>query len=220
MALHWLLPVMLVLGAGCSTHRSRIRSGMEHDKWAIFEQTIEESEGRKRNFQAALERLKKRVGAPRIVPPIVKLHPAREASNEEIQTVADSRDEWMHLYYRGLSHIAEADYDRAISDFKSFLQSDRDHVYGDRANYWIVESYYRNREYGLCVLSANEFLKRYGESLKSPEVLYRRGLALGSMGQSGPARETLRELLRRFPKSSVSEGATAQLARLSVKELG
>ncbi len=223
--IRWFALVTLAL-LGCATRPSKLSLQLEADKWSILDQTFDANELRKKRLRVAIERIQKRKAAPRYVqsrpptPPVVVLRPESPGVLDEVETVADSSDEWMHHYYRGLSAVAESQFDRAISEFQSFMRADPSHVYIDRAQYWVVESHYRNREYGMCVLAANEFLSRHGDSLKSSEVLYRRGLALGSMGQRGPAAETLREILRKYPSSRESELATAYLARLGARVSG
>lgn len=205
--------------AGCATRAKSVRLQIEPNGFVFEEKDGEKA--RLHRLKVALERLRLRKISPGIVrfPPIVKLVPPKVELPAE-ETVADSSDEWMHHYYRGLSFVAEGEVDKATGEFQAFLKNEPGHVYADRALYWIVEVYYRGREFGLCVLCADDFMITFLHSVRRPEVLYRRALCLKQMGQKVAAMETLKELLRRHPQSRTAENATKRLSQWATEVPG
>lgn len=204
--------VSCVLITNCATRAHHVRRTLETEKWSLVGQSVDGENIRKEKWRLALERLRRKKVSAKI-PPIVKLRPKAPQSfgADEFITVADSSDEWMHAYYRGLSWIAETDYDRAVQSFRSFLDAEGNHVYADRAFYWIVESYYRGREYGLCLLASDEFLAHFTQSVRRAEVLYRRALALKEMNQPDAAVLALRELMKQYAGTELSKRASKQV---------
>lgn len=205
--------------AACSSRPQIVRSQIAIDKWSILNQTFEEKDARKQRLRSAFRKLKKRENSTPSRLPIVKLRPTIPRGAEETETVADSADEWMHHYYRGLSLVAENEYELAVTEFKRFIYVEPGHVYADRAQYWIAESYYRAKEYEMCVLAANGFLLRFPYSIKVADMLYRRALALSSLGQSAAAIASLKDLLRRHPSSQLAESAAVHLSRWQGSEV-
>jgi len=138
-------------------------------------------------------------------------------SEAQAQTVADSRFETMQLYYRALAQIKNKDFGGALASLREFLKLTPDHVYADRVQYLISDVHYASREFGLAVVTANVLSSRYPHSFRVPDALFKRALALEAMGHREEARETLQELLKRFPRAADYEVASRRLAELTVE---
>jgi TolA-binding protein len=152
--------------------------------------------------------------------PIQKLTPEGEVAESEgeetAETVVDSRHEGLHLYGQGLQFLRDRKFDEAIERFRRFLKENPDHVYADRAQYLIAEAHYGNKEYGLVIVASQLLETKYPYSFRLPEAGYYRAMALLNMGQRPQAAETLKEILKRFPKEPIAETASRKLAELSV----
>jgi len=141
--------------------------------------------------------------------------PEEENAMRAENVIADSRGSVLNHYYRGLHYFEEHQYDNASREFRSFLTAEPEHPYADRAQYMELECHFENHDYGLAVFASNQLEAKYPYSLRLPEALQKRAMAYLEMGQSSTAAVTLRDLLRRYPESSVADSASRLLANLS-----
>lgn len=149
-------------------------------------------------------------------PPVVgEEEDVLEESRREKQTVANSAHEAMTWYQQGLQMLQNRNFDGAVRAFTVFLRMEPEHVYADRAQFWIAESHFLNREYALAVVADNLLVSRYPHSVRVPDSLYRAALSHLAMGQKRPARGLLRELLSQFPGQEISITASRKLAEIS-----
>ncbi len=139
------------------------------------------------------------------------------AEDDKEVAVADSSQEDIHWYYEGMKHVKDEKYDDAIRSFRKFLEENPDHVYADRTEYWIAESYFRNKEYSLAVLSANGLESRHPYSLRLPDALMVKARSFRALGQINDAREALRQVMLRFPSVKIADSASRELAELSLE---
>lgn len=129
-------------------------------------------------------------------------------------TVADSTHETMHFYYEGTQEMNERNFDKAVKSFTQFLSESPEHVYADRAQFLIMESYFKNKEYGLALVASNLLETRFPHSVKLPEALYQRALIYLSLDQKTKSVQTLKSLIQNFPHSPVYSLASDKLSSL------
>jgi len=129
-------------------------------------------------------------------------------------TVADSTHETMHLYYEGTQEMNERNFDKAVKSLNQFLTENPEHVYADRAQFLIMESYFKNKEYGLALVASNLLESRFPHSVKLPEALYQRALIYLSLDQKTKSVQTLKNLIQNFPQSAVYTLASDKLSSL------
>jgi TolA-binding protein len=145
-----------------------------------------------------------------------ELPPADPAPMREANVVADSRHEAIGQYYRGIHWYENKNYDAAVREFTAFLRDNPDHVYADRAQYWLTECHFENHDYGLVIYASNQLEAKFPYSLRVPEAMQKRALAYMEMGQLDDAAMTLRDLLKRYPDASVADAASHLLATVTV----
>ncbi len=133
----------------------------------------------------------------------------------EAETIADSSHEPLQNYYRGVQLRNDKKYEDAIDSFRSFIHQNPKHVYADRAQFLIIDSHFRNKDFGMVVVSTNLLETQYPYSLKIPEALYRRGLAYLEMNQNAQAKLTFAQLIKDFPKTPI-----ALIARKKWSDMG
>lgn len=129
-------------------------------------------------------------------------------------TVATSKTESMHSYFEGNRLLEQGKYDLALGSFRDFLKASPDHVYADRAQFQIAEAHFLNKDYGLVVVATNLLESRYPYSFKVPESILKRALSFEGLGQKDPARNVLKDLIKRYPESPSAKVAVAKLAEL------
>jgi TolA-binding protein len=175
-------------------------------------QQLKKSHPTERSEETLGSLIKKTVPSDETKPvPTLKLKPEESEFSSQVsplmadsETIVDSSQELMQNYYRGLQLATEKKYDDAIDSFRLFIEENPNHIYADRAQYLIADSYFRNKEYGMVVVATNLLETKFPYSLKLPEALYRRGLALIEMNQKSQAKLTFSQLVKNFPKEPVS----------------
>lgn len=154
----------------------------------------------------------------KLKPPEVSISTQDETTEEQVsQVVADSEHSAMHWYRLGLASYFQKRPDDAIAHFQKFLSENPDHVYSDRAAFWIAESYFQAKEFGLGILMANQMQVKFPHSVRLPELIYHRALAHLELNQKDLAIPELRGLLETFPRAEIAVEASRKLAVLSVK---
>ncbi len=136
----------------------------------------------------------------------------------EGEVISDSENEEMHWYYQGLRQLQGGQFEEAISSFREFLREKPDHVYADRAEYLISRAHFLNKDYQLVIVTTNLLESRYPYSVKLSDAIYERALAYEMLGEKKYAIETLKNLLNKYPNSSLSEKVSRKLAELSSGE--
>lgn len=154
--------------------------------------------------------------------PVVKIKPKPEEDSEaisplmqEVETIVDSSQGSMQTYYSGLQLYKDKHYEDATEAFGAFIKENPNHVYADRAQFMIVDSHFRNKDYGMVIISTNLLESKYPFSLKLPEATYERGIALAEMNQTAQAKVTLSDLIKNYPKDPVADLARKKWAELN-----
>ena len=133
---------------------------------------------------------------------------------DSAETIADSSQELMQTYYRGVQLLEGQKYEEAIDTLKAFLRQNPDHVYADRAQFLIVDSHFRNKDYNMTIIESQGFEDKFPYSFKMPETLYRRGVSLVQLKQVDRARMTFDQLVKEYPKDPLAQMAQKKWASL------
>ena len=105
------------------------------------------------------------------------------------------------LYRQGHAALIQKDYARAEAAFGQLIAASPNDPLAGRAQYWLGETYYTQRQYKSA---ADALLKAYkadeaGE--KAPYALLKLGMALAGLGQKDAACSTFQEVRSKFPKA-------------------
>jgi tol-pal system protein YbgF len=114
------------------------------------------------------------------------------------------------------------DYQRAIDQFRTFLQTHPSSDYADNAHFWMGECYFKLGDYERAVLVFEDVVKIYPEGNKVPDALYRQGRALLQIGARSQqaaaytpaARQVFQRIVTEHPDSERASEAKRQLERL------
>ncbi len=231
----------LFLVMGCATTApvvTEVKKDPQDDKLMLMQQRMEEKEAELEKLNAKMEALQAKQemevrngGDPDVMAinrlPRVKLSPVQPVEvkdpaedligHEEEVSLADSRHESMHWYFRGLTLLEHAQYEEAVEAFSAFLKASPRHVYSDRAQYWIGECRYRAKDYAMALIAFNRLEGEFPDSFRRVEAGYKKGISLEKMGRNDEAVVQLKELVRRFPRHPLTSEASAKLAGLEVK---
>jgi tol-pal system protein YbgF len=214
---------------GCAGHSIR-SSKAEETKTHELQRKVAENEAEVRRLQRLLDlETQQEVSEPNGLEdaaqmPVTQLkpEPIRPPVTDPDEDVFDARSlvvssqyESMTWYNQGLTLMQGGKFDEAVGAFARFLRMGPEHVYADRAQFWMAECHFRNREFGLAVVAYNLVVSQYPDSIKVPEAMYQAALAHLKMGQSSAAKNLLHDLLRQFPMDSMATPASKKLAEIT-----
>jgi tol-pal system protein YbgF len=102
----------------------------------------------------------------------------------------------------------------AREQFKKFLNSYKSSELADNAQFWIGESYYREKKFEEAILSFEDLIKNYPKSAKIPEAYYKQALSFSAINDMIAAKARLEMLLNEYP-----DGELAQRAKQKLQEM-
>jgi tol-pal system protein YbgF len=117
------------------------------------------------------------------------------------------------VYNAALRAFNDRSYDKALKLFNELLDSYPTGRYSANARYWAGECLYALGRYTEAVASFQGVLRRPA-STKTEDALLKMGLSYLKLGNKTRAKETLRELIRRFPDSEYVPRAKGHLENL------
>jgi len=93
---------------------------------------------------------------------------------------------------------------------KAFPKSEK----ADNAQFWIGESYYREKWYEKAILEYQEVIDKYPRGNKVPAAMLKQAMAFLKLKDKANARLVLTRLVEKFPKSNEAKIATDKLKSL------
>jgi tol-pal system protein YbgF len=106
-------------------------------------------------------------------------------------------------------------YPESRKAFEDFVAKNSSHELAGNSQFWIGESYFREKDFSAAILAYEEVLKKYAGNRKVPAALYKQGLAFLEMKDKKVATAILNELVEKYPESDEAAQAKAKLAELS-----
>jgi tol-pal system protein YbgF len=116
-------------------------------------------------------------------------------------------------YETALNQFKLGNYQLSITNFQSFMTNFSSSELLPSAQYWIGNAYYAMRDYKSAIAAQQKVVRLWPENAKAPDALLNIASAQTELGQSREARETLRNLVKKYPSSSASEQAKQRLAQ-------
>lgn len=156
-------------------------------------------------------------------PPIAAEDPAPatgdENSDETVsQTGAASADvdpgEERDAYQIAFDLLKAGRYEDAASEFSDFLSKYPTGNYSDNAQYWLGEAYYVTRAFEPALAEFQKLVKTRPDSAKVSHALLKMGYIQDELGQKETAKQTLSNLIERFPGTTAARLAKERLQEL------
>ena len=131
------------------------------------------------------------------------------------QTAALPQPPTPESVYNEAYNVLQAGNNRSAREqFKKFLNTYKSSELADNAQFWIGESYYREKKFEEAILSFEDLIKNYPKSAKISEAYYKQALSFSAINDSVAARAKLEMLLNEYP-----DGELAQRAKQKLQEL-
>jgi tol-pal system protein YbgF len=127
--------------------------------------------------------------------------PPKDLSEEAIYTMAKQEFDQNNLETaRGL--------------FQTLLNRYPESQHADNAQFWIGESYYREKWYEKAILEYQKVIEKYPQGNKMQASLLKQGLAFLNLENKTNARLILKELVKKYPQSNEAKIANEKLKNL------
>jgi tol-pal system protein YbgF len=114
------------------------------------------------------------------------------------------------------SLIKQGDAMTSAKQFQAFLQTYPNSRLAPNAWYWLGESYYALGSYDLALKSFGILLEQYGDSGKAPDALLKSGYCQVELKNTTAGKQTLEQVIAKYPTSPVAEMARSRLRGLSL----
>lgn len=115
------------------------------------------------------------------------------------------------LYNGAYSKLSAGDFAGSREAFKNFLELFPQTEYSDNAQFWIGESYYRDKRYEEAIVEFEEVIKKYPQGNKLPDALLKQAFSFIALSDTNSAKLLLQKIIDRYPTSEQAEIARAKL---------
>ncbi len=141
--------------------------------------------------------------------PAAAIAPAATATLDPLQEQS--------AYQQALNILREGRYDEAIVAFQSFLARFQGSQYSGNAQYWIGEANYVSGRYPEAIEEFQKVLNGYPKSSKVPDAMLKIGYTFYELKDWDQTRQTLANLVERFPKTTAAQLADNRLHRMKLE---
>ncbi len=117
------------------------------------------------------------------------------------------------IYKLAKQAFDQGDFEAARNGFNKILKRYPKSGHADNAQFWIGETYYREKWYEKAILEYQKVIEKYPKGNKVPASLLKQGFAFYNLGDKANSRLILTELVKKHPKSNESK-----IARQKLKE--
>lgn len=110
-------------------------------------------------------------------------------------------------------------YDQSAELFQAFIDTYPGGAYAPNALYWLGESYYATRNFGLAQEQFQALVGRYPTHDKAPGALLKLGLSQFGDGRVREAEATLQQVMSRYPNTDAARIAGDRLNSIRIGQL-
>jgi tol-pal system protein YbgF len=136
---------------------------------------------------------------------------AKPAGNSKDSTKKQDKES---MYSAAYQVFKDGNYDKARTDFQTFLATYPDTEYSDNAQFWIGECYFFEKNYEKAILEYEKVTKNYPGGNKVPYALLKQGLSFLKLNDKTSAKLILQQVIKEYPNTS-----QARIARNKLQEI-
>lgn len=118
------------------------------------------------------------------------------------------------LYLEAKKSFDAGNLEAARNGFEKLITGYPTSPQADNAQFWIGETYYREKWYEKAILEYQKVIEKYPSGNKIPAALLKQGLAFLNIGETNNARLVLKELVAKHPSTNESKIAKQKLESL------
>ena len=118
------------------------------------------------------------------------------------------------LYSEAKKAFDEGNVQAARKSFEQLIVDYPQSRHADNAQFWIGETYYREKWYEKAILEYQKVIEKYPTGNKTPAALLKQGLSFLNIGETNNARLVLKELVAKHPSTNEASIAKQKLESL------
>lgn len=115
------------------------------------------------------------------------------------------------IYSAAKEAFSQEDYEGARRGYQAFLDAYPKSKNADNAQFWIGETYYKEKWYEKAILEYQKVIETYPKGNKVRASLLKQGFSFYNIGDKANARLILKELISKYPKSNEAKLAEKKL---------
>ena len=115
------------------------------------------------------------------------------------------------MYRLAKQAFDQGDFEKSREGFLTFINKYPKSKNADNAQFWIGETYYREKWYEKAILEYQKAIEKYPKGNKVQSSLLKQGFAFFNIGDKTNSRLILRELIKKYPKSNEAKIAKRKL---------
>lgn len=117
-------------------------------------------------------------------------------------------------YRNAFGLLEKGTYESAIKALGTFLEQYPGSQYAGSARYWLGEAYYVTQQYQAALVEFREFLRDYPSNTNITDALLKVGYTQQELGREAEARQTLDDLIERYPGTPEARFAKDRLRKI------
>lgn len=118
------------------------------------------------------------------------------------------------LYNGAYSKLSKGDFKASREEFKKFLELFPQTEYSDNAQFWMGESYYREKRYEEAIIEFEEVIKKYPQGNKVPDAQLKQAFSFIALNDTNSAKLLLGKIIKQYPDSDQAAIAQAKIKSL------
>ena len=118
------------------------------------------------------------------------------------------------IYLEAKKTFDAGDFEAARNGFEKLIADYPKSPQADNAQFWIGETYYREKWYEKAILEYQKVIENYPSGNKIPAALLKQGLSFLNIGETNNARLVLKELVAKHPSTNEATIAKQKLESL------
>ncbi len=118
------------------------------------------------------------------------------------------------LYGDAKKAFDQGDLEAARKGFEQLIADYPQSPHADNAQFWIGETYYREKWYEKAILEYQKVIEKYPSGNKTPAALLKQGLSFLNIGETNNARLVFKELVAKHPGTNEASTARQKLESL------
>ena len=190
-----------------SKEMDRFKEDME-GRWRGWEERRKTQEERIKEIEDRLKGLDGKTAGSTSKP----MESERLASTKEVPTELKGVSTGMgDIYKDAYETFHKGDLEGARRKFEAFLKQYPNTELSDNAQYWIGETYYLKQDFERAILEYEKAIVKYPEGDKIPGALFKQALAFLDLGDKANARNLLKRVIEKYPRSEQAEMAKKKL---------
>jgi tol-pal system protein YbgF len=133
------------------------------------------------------------------------------AKPEKPAAPADKPSSDAQMYAKAKAELDNGKMEAARKGFQLLIKTYPKSRHADNAQFWIGESYYREKWYEKAILEYQKVIEKYPRGNKVPAALLKQGLSFDKIGETSNARLVLKELIAKHPSTNEASIAKKKL---------